>query len=148
MVLRMNLFREPAARVRPGGVRLLGWSCLAVAAYLAINGLLVLLGTVSFGSGAYLLGGLETMGPLIYFIVAVMVAALGYGLLRGWRWSRRVGVIAAGLVIAGTVMPVSAAVAYGQVLGMMIHGAKIIVAMMVIRYLLLGEVVEWFSSST
>jgi hypothetical protein len=127
-------------------VRFLGLACYALAAYLAIDGLLVMQGTVSFASGSYLLGGLGTMGPLIYFIVAGVLAGLGYGLLRGWRLARRLGVIAAGLLIAGAVMPVSAAVAYGQVFGMLTQGAKIIGAIVIIRYLLLGDVVEWFAS--
>jgi hypothetical protein len=102
---------------------------------------------VSFASGSYLLSGLETMGPLIYLLVAAGLALLGYGLWRGWGLARRMGVVAAGLLIAGTVMPVSAAVAYGQVLGMVVHGAKIIAAIVVIRYLLLEDVVEWFASA-
>jgi hypothetical protein len=147
MVLAMSILTEPGPRVRPQGVRWLGVACYALAAYLAGDGILVALGTVSFASGAYWLGGLETMGPLIYFIVAAALAALGFGLLRGWSLARRAAVIAAGLLVAGAVMPVSAAVVYGQVLGMMTQGVKIIAAIMVIRYLLLGDVVEWFASS-
>jgi hypothetical protein len=146
MVLEMStsLFTETGPLVRPEGVRALGWGCFALAAYLAVNGLLVMLGVLSFASGAYLLGGLETMGPLIYIIVAVAVAVLGLGLLRGWRWSRRLAVIASGLLIAGAVMPVSAAVVYSQILGIIVHGVKIILAIVIIRYLLQPEMVEWF----
>lgn len=88
------------------------------------------------------------MGPLIYFIVAALVASLGFALLRGWGWSRRVGVIAAGLLVAGSVMPVSAAVIYSQVAGIVIHGSKIILAIVIIRYLLQPEVVEWFNAKS
>jgi hypothetical protein len=142
----MSLFVETPSRHRPDGIRALALGLLTLAVYLAINGLLVMLGVVSFASGAYLLGGLETMGPLIYFIVASLVAGLGFGLLRGWRWARRVAVIAAGLLIAGAVMPLSGAVAYSHIFGVIIHGAKIILAIVIIRYLLQPEVVEWFSA--
>ena len=123
---------------------MLGFGCVGVGAYLAVDGLLVMVGVVSFASGAYLLGGLETMGPLIYLIVATAMMGLGFGLLRGWRWSRRVAIIAAGFLIAGAVMPLSADVAYSHVFGVIAHGAKIILAIVVIRYLLQPDVVEWF----
>ena len=141
----VKLLAEATPVARPEGVRLLGLACFGLTLYLAVNGLLVMFGVVSFASGTYLLGGLETMGPIIYYIVAAILALLGFGLLRGWRWSRRVGVIAAGFLIAGSVMPISAAVAYSQVSAMIIQGAKIITAIVVIRYLLQPDVVEWFS---
>lgn len=143
--MNTTLFTETGPRVRPEGVRTLGLGCFGLAAYVAINGLLVVLGVVSFASGEYLLGGLETMGPLIYFIVAAVLAALGFALLRGWRWSRRVAVMAAGLLIASAAMPVSAAVVYSHIFGIVVHGAKIILAIVIIRYLLQPEVVEWFA---
>jgi hypothetical protein len=106
-----------------------------------------MLGIVSFACGAYLLGGLEIMGPLIYFIVAAILAALGYGLLRGWRWTRRLAQIAAALLISGTVVSISSAVMYSQVFGVILHGAKIVLAIVIIRYLMQPEVVEWFGRS-
>jgi hypothetical protein len=144
----LSLFAERTPVARPDGIRLLGLACYGLAAYLAINGVLVFLGVVSFASGTYVLGGLETMGPLIYFLVAAVLSALAFALLRGWPWARRVAVIAAGLLIAGSVMPISSAVAYSQVFAMIVHGAKIIIAIVIIRYLLQPEVVEWFSRSS
>jgi hypothetical protein len=144
----VSLFADTGPLVRPDGVHWLGLGCFALAAYLAINGLLVMLGVVSFASGAYWLGGLETMGPLIYLIVAAAVAVLGFGLLRGWRWMRRIAIIAAGLLVATAVMPLSGAVAYSHIFGVVIHGAKVILAIVIIRYLLQSEVVEWFSAKS
>ena len=141
-----SLFSEASPRVRPDGVRVLGVGCLALSVYLGINGLLVFFGVVSFASGAYWLGGLETMGPLIYFIVAVAVAVLGLGLLRGWRWSRRLAIVATGLLVATAVMPLSGAVAYSHIFGVVTQGAKIILAIVIIRYLLQPEVIDWFSA--
>lgn len=141
----MSLFTEASPSIRPEGVRWLGLSCLAMGAYIAVNGVLVALGTVSFASGAYVLGELTVMGPLIYFIVAALVAALGICILRGWRWSRRLAIVAAALLIAGAALPLSAAVVYSQVAGIVIHGAKIILAIVIIRYLMQPEVADWFA---
>lgn len=142
----MSLFAPATPKVRPEGVRVLALCCFALAAYIAGNGLLVLLGNVSFASGTYILGELVTMGPLVYFLVAVLLAGLGFALLRRWRWSRRLAIIAAALLVAGSVMPVSAAVIYSQVVGMVIHGAKIVLAIVIIRYLMQPDVAEWFSA--
>ena len=91
-----------------------------------------------------MLGDIAIMGPLIYFIVAVAMATLGYGLLRGWRWTRRLAQVAAALLISGTVVSISSAVMYSQVFGIILHGAKIVLAIVIIRYLMQPEVVEWF----
>jgi hypothetical protein len=144
----MSLFADAAPRVRPPGIRALGLGCLALAAYVAVNGLLVLLGAVSFASGTYILGDLVTMGPVIYFVVAALSSGLGFSLLRGFRWSRRAGIIAAALLVAGAVMPVSSAVIYSQIVGIVIHGAKIVLAIVIIRYLMQPEVADWFSART
>lgn len=126
------------------------WATLVLAAYLFVNGLLVLFGMVSFASGAYLLGGLETMGFVIYLLVALVVALalaiLGLSLRKGWRWSRRVVILAAGFLIAGAVSPVSAAMIYSQVWEIAIHGAKIVLAIVIIRYFLQPEVVDYFTA--
>jgi hypothetical protein len=84
------------------------------------------------------------MGPLLFLVLAAVLALLGWGLLRGWNWTRRLAVVAAGLLLATAVMPVSAAVIYFHPLALVIHGTKIIAAIMAIRYLLLSEVVDYF----
>ena len=142
----MSLFADTTPKVRPAGVRVLGLAGLALAAYVAVNGLLVLLGAVSFASGTYLLGELVTMGPLIYFLFAAISAGLGFSLLRGFRWSRRIGIIAAAFLVATSAMPISSAVIYSQVAGIAIYGSKIILAIMIIRYLMQPDVADWFSA--
>ncbi len=122
------------------------WATLVLAAYLFVNGLLVLFGMVSFASGAYLLGGLETMGFVIYLLVALALAILGLSLRKGWRWSRRAVIIAAGFLIAGAVSPVSTAMIYSQVWEIAIHGAKVVLAIVIIRYFLQPEVVDYFTA--
>jgi hypothetical protein len=143
-----SLLAEAGPRIRPNGIRNLAWGCFALAIYLVFNGLLVARGMVSFASGAYLLSGLETMGPAIYLLVACVLALLGFMLLRGWSIARRLAIIASALLLAGAMMPISSAVIYAHVFGIVIHGAKIIVAVMLIRYLLQPEVVDYFSAET
>jgi hypothetical protein len=120
--------------------------CFALAAYLVGNAALILAGVVSLASGAYIVGEFSTMGPVLYFLVATALVGLGFALLKGWGLARRAGIVAAALLLATAVTPISAAVAYGNIPGMLIHGAKIIAAIVAVRYLLLSDVVEYFSA--
>src|SRR4051812_1336819 len=142
------LFAEGGNQPRPAGVRTMAYVCVGLAAYLVVNGLLVALGILSLASGSYFLGEYSTMGPVIYFLVAVVLAILGFGLLKGWRWARRLAIVAAALLLATAVIPVSGAVIYFHVVGIVIHGTKIIAAIVAIRYLLQPEVVDYFSAKS
>lgn len=136
------------ARARPVGIAVLAVACCALGTYLAGNGALVAAAVVSFASGRYLLGEYASMGPILYFGVALALAALGVGLLRAWRIVRRLTIVAAALLLATSVLPISAAVAYFQIGALVIHGLKIILSVMAIRYLLQEEVVEYFSAKS
>ncbi|HET9698788.1 MAG TPA: hypothetical protein VFP40_18090 [Terriglobales bacterium] len=143
-----QLFSESNAdRTRPGGVTAIAIVCFALAAYLPLNGILIVAGVVSLASGAYVLGEYSMMGPVLFLAVAVVLAVLGWGLLRGWNWTRRLAVVAAALLLATAVMPVSAAVIYFHPVAIAIHGAKIIASIVAIRFLLLSEVVDYFRRS-
>lgn len=148
MVIGMatSLLNDPSPRVRPSGIRILAVVCFVLAAYLLASGILVTAGAVSLASGRYLLGDYATMGPVLYFGAAVVFGLLGFGLLKGWRFSRRAAIIVVALSMATSLLPVSAAVTYFQIGPLILHGAKIILAIMAIRYLLQAEVVEWFSA--
>ena len=148
MVIGMaaSLLDDPSPRVRPSGIRILAVVCFVLTVYLLVSGILVTAGAISFASGRYLLGDYATMGPVLYFAAAIVFALLGFGLLKGWRFSRRGAIVVAALLMATSLLPVSAAVTYFQIGPLILHGAKIILAIMAIRYLLLGEVVEWFSA--
>jgi len=136
------------AQVRPGGITVLAVACFALGAYLACNGALVAAAVVSFASGRYLLGEYASLGPILYFVVAILLVVLGVGLLLGWRIVRRLTMVAAALLLATSVLPMSAAVAYFQIGPLAIHGLKIIVSVMAIRYLLQEEVVEYFTAKS
>lgn len=140
------LFTPPPS-LRPAVVRVIAFVCFGLALYLVVNAMLIILGVLSLASGAYIVGEYSTMGPLLYFAVAAGLILIGIGLLRRWRWSRRLAIVAAALLIATAVMPVSAAVIYFRIAGIAIHGAKIIAAIMAIRYLLQPEVVDWFRTT-
>jgi hypothetical protein len=133
---------------RPPGLRVIAFACFGLAAYLFVNGALIVAGAVSFASGRYLLGEYASMGPVIYLVVATVLAVLGFGLLRGWGLIRRLTIIAAAFLIATSVLPISAAVAYFQIVGIVVHGLKIIIAVIAIRYLVQPEVVEYFSGKS
>ena len=139
-----QLFSEAKERTRPEGVKIIAIACFLLAVYLVLNGVLIITGVLSLASGAYVLGEYSMMGPLLFLVVAAVLALLGWGLLRGWNWTRRLAVVAAGLLLATAVMPVSAAVIYFHPLALVIHGTKIIAAIVAIRYLLLSEVVDYF----
>jgi len=84
----------------------------------------------------------------VYALIAALLALLGVGLLQGWRFARRLGVLMAALLMAMSLLPVSAAVMYFQIVPLIIHGGKIILAVMAIRYLTQREVVDYFSATT
>jgi hypothetical protein len=141
-----SLLATPKPRTRPAGVRAMAIGCFVLAAYLFVNAILVFAGVLSLASGAYLLGEYTTMGPVLFLLVAWALAGLGAALWRGWNWSRRVAVVACGFLVALSVIPVSSAVIDQRVIAIFLHGAKIILAIVCIRYLLQPEVVEYFSA--
>jgi hypothetical protein len=142
------LLADAVPRSRPSGVRVIAFVTFLIAAYLALDAILIMLGTLSLASGRYVLGDYATMGPLLFLVVAAALALLAVGLMKGWRQWRRFAVVAAALFFATAVLPVSAAFAYWQISGIIIHGGKIILAVLAIRYLLQPEVVEFFSAKS
>jgi hypothetical protein len=140
------LFADSGAVARPAGVKLLALICFGLAAYIFVNGVLVLFGVLSLASGSYILGEYSMMGPAIFLLAAAAIVGLGAGLWRGWNWMRRAAMVAAGLLLATAVMPVSAAVIYFHPLVLATQGAKIIAAIIAIRYLLLPDIADFFSA--
>jgi hypothetical protein len=138
---------DMAPQARPNGIRILAIICFVITGFLAVSGGLVAVGTIPLASGRYLLGDYAIWGPALYWLVAAVFVLLGFGLLRRWRFARRLGIVVAALMVATSALPISAAVAYFQILPLAIHGVKIILAVMAIRYLLQPEVVEWFSAT-
>ena len=140
------LLDEQPPRMRPAGIRILAGVCFVLAAYLLGSAILILAGVISLSSGRYLLGEYAIMGPVAYIGGALVLLAAGIGLHRGWRFFRRLAIVVAALLMATSLLPISAAVAYFQIVPLIIHGIKIILAVMAIRYLLQPAVVEFFSA--
>ena len=132
-------------RTVPGGVIAAALLFFSLAAYLVFSAALVAFGVVSFTAGAWLLGGLETMGPVIYGIGAVVAAVIGWGLLRRQNWARHLGTLAAGVVFVLSIPTISGAVAYSQVPAIVREGVKIIVCVVLFRALNTGESAAWFA---
>jgi hypothetical protein len=95
---------------RPPGVTGLGLSLLASSAYLLLLAVLIATSRVSLMSGAYLLEGLEVMGPLVFLLAALLAAIAGVGLLYCRNWARRLALLLAVAFLAGAVPTVSSAV--------------------------------------
>jgi hypothetical protein len=137
---------EQNLRIRPQGIRILSGVCFLLAAYLFASGVLVAGGAISLSSGRYLLGEYVNWGPVLYLVVGVALALLGIALDRGWRVARRTAIIGAAMLIATSLLPVSAAFTYFRLMPLILHGIKVVLAIMAIRYLLQPEVVEFFSA--
>ena len=148
MVIDMSatLLEPTPPRLRPSGIRILSVISFLIGAYFLVSAALVAIGAVSLASGRYFLGEYVNLGPAIYFIAAAVMTLLGVGLYRGWRLFRRLGIIVAALFMATSLLPISAAVTYFQIAPLVVHGVKIILAIMAIRYLLRSDVVEFFSA--
>jgi Na+-transporting NADH:ubiquinone oxidoreductase subunit NqrB len=117
----------------------------AVGAYLLATALLVGVGAAPFTTGAWLLGGMETMGPGIYVIVALVAITIGAGLLYTQNWARHLASVAAGVVFVLTIPTISSAVAYSRTPAIVREGLKIIVCVVLFRYLTLRETTEAFT---
>lgn len=130
----------------PAGLSILAILVLAGAAFLLGSGVLAALGKVPLAVGAPLLNGLELMGPFIFIVAAVLMAATGYALLKLQRWSRRAAIVLAAWVLAATVPGLSSAVISIRPWTIVREGAIIIGSIVVIRYLMDAPVRAAFDS--
>lgn len=137
-----------ATREKPRGVVAAALLFLLLAAYLVACAVLVQFGVVSFTTAAWLLGGVETMGPVIYAATAVVAAVIGIGLMRMQGWARHLASVAAGVVFLLAIPTISSAVAYSRVLGIAREGAKIIVCVIIFRYLNTNDVSRRFGKQS
>ena len=129
----------------PRGVIAVAVVFFALAGYLVVTAALIALGIVAFTAGAWLLGGLETMGPLIHIIAAIIAAIIGWGLLRLKNWARHLATIVAGVVFVLSIPIISGAVAYSQIPAIAREGLKVIVCVVLFRYLNTGQTATAFT---
>jgi hypothetical protein len=135
----------PHSNETPPGVTTAALLFFALAAYLLLSALLIAVQVVSFTTGAWLLGGMETMGPVIYLLVAIVAALIGWGLLRLHNWARHLASVAAGVLFVLTIPTISSAVAYSHVPAIAREGLKIIACVVVFRYLNTAAVAQAFA---
>lgn len=140
-------FHPRCVAARPTGVTILAWLVLAGAAFLLGSGALVAAGKVPLAWGAPLLNGLELMGPSIFLLAAVLIAAIGYGMLKLQRWSRLATIVLAAWVLAAAIPGLSSAVANIRPWAIARQGAVIIGSIMAIRYLIDAPVRSAFAAT-
>ena len=131
---------------RPIGVSLIALLFLLTAAYLIVVGSVMLLspGTLSMSSGADLLGGLETAGPYMFLLIAVVAAAAGIGLLRLHNLARHLAIVVAMLGMVLLLPAVSSAVVDLRIRKLFWGGLGVIVRAMIVWYLYQYPVKEAF----
>ena len=132
---------------RPIGVRMIAILFLSASAYLIVVGAVMLIrpGTVSMSSGADLLGGLETAGPYMFLLTALIGAAIGFGLLRLYNWARRLAILAALLGMALLLPAVSSAVIDFRIPKLIWGGLGVMVRAIIVWYLYQHPIKEAFN---
>jgi multidrug transporter EmrE-like cation transporter len=131
----------------PIGVRVIATIFLLTAGYLVVVGTVMLLGpgAISMSAGADLLGGLETAGPSMFLLIALVGAAIGIGLLRLHNWARRLAILAALLGIVLLLPSVSSAVLDFRIAHLIWGGLGVMVRAMIVWYLYQHPVKETFN---
>ena|SRR5690349_11111772 len=132
---------------RPIGVRMIAILFLSASAYLIVVGAMMLIrpGTVSMSSGADLLGGLETAGPYMFLLIALIGAAIGFGLLRLYNWARRLAILAALLGMVLLLPAVSSAVIDFRIPRLIWGGLGVMVRAIIVWYLYQHPIKEAFN---
>jgi hypothetical protein len=129
-----------------GGVLLIAVAFFAAAVYLAVTGAVMLLrpGAISMVMGAFLLHGLETAGPYMFLLAALLATLTGVGLLRRNNWARRAAAIIALVGVVMEIPTVSASVVSLHLSALAWGGLGIIVRVMMAWYLYQTPVRDYF----
>ena len=132
---------------RPQGVVAIAILFFAIAAYLGVIGLLMIVspGTAPMSLGAPLLGGLELAGPYMFLLTALIAAAVAYGILRLNNWARRAAILIAIYGVVMLVPTVSSAVIGFQVKSFIFGGIGVMLRVMIIWYLFQEPVKDEFA---
>jgi uncharacterized membrane protein YjfL (UPF0719 family) len=100
-------------------------------------------GTISMTAGAPLLNGLELAGPFMFWLISMIGAAIGFGLLKLNNWARRAAIFAA---LLGMVMlnPSVSAAAVDFRPELFWSGLGLVIRVVVVWYLYQAPVTETF----
>ena len=114
--------------------------------YLGVAGVLLLVrpGVIPLAYAAPLLSGLETSGPYMFLLAAVVAGVIGWGLQRRVNLARRAAIVVAAAGIAALVPSVSGAAMMVQPRALVLGGFGVIVRVVVAFSLMRGEVAEEF----
>ena len=129
---------------RPAIIWLITSLCWLAAAFLVVTGLLTAFGIVPLRAGAFLLEGLELMGPVIFFLVAAASTAIGFALIFRWPGARRIAIVFFALFGFAAIPSISSAVMGFRWLIIATEGAKLLSSVLVIFYLMQPDVVAYF----
>lgn len=134
---------------RPQGVKAIAILFFAVAAYLGVIGVLMIVspGTASMSLGAPLMGGLELAGPYMFLLTALIAAIIAYGMLRLNNWSRRAAILVAIYGVVMLVPTVSSAVIGFQPKALIFGGFGVMLRVMILWYLFQEPVKDQFNRS-
>jgi len=129
---------------RPAIIWLITSLCWLAAAFLVVTGLLTAFGIVPLRAGAFLLEGLELMGPVIFFLTAAASTAIGFALIFRWPGARRIAIVFFALFGFAAIPSISSAVMGFRWLIIATEGAKLLSSVLVIFYLMQPDVVAYF----
>lgn len=133
--------RDPPALVVPIAIL-----AFAYALTLVVCGGLSFAGLMSMRIGSQFLGsGLETMGPVPYFLYALALGLGAWGLVRGNNWGRRLLIVACAAGVILLVPHISSAVMDERYQAMSLDGTQILVRVAIASYL--WREGEWFSAA-
>lgn len=93
-----------------------------------------------------MLEGLELMGPLIFFLVAGTATTIGFALLRRWPGARRLAILLFALYAVAAIPSISSAVTEFRWFVIVTEGAKLLLSVLVIFYLMQPDVAAYFQS--
>ncbi len=118
---------------------------LLAGGYLILAGGLMLAspGTISMTAGAPLLNGLELAGPFMFWLISMIGAAIGFGLLKLNNWARRAAIFAALLGMVMLIPSVSAAAVDFRP-ELFWSGLGLVIRVVVVWYLYQAPVTETF----
>ena len=129
---------------RPAVIWVIASFCWLSATFLVITGLLTTFAIVPLRSGAFLLEGLELMGPVIFFLAAAASTAVGVALMLSWPGARRLAILLFALFGLAAIPSISSAIAEFRWFVIASEGVKLLSSVLVIFYLMQPEVVTYF----
>jgi hypothetical protein len=132
------------AAARRTGVAAIASVCLLLSFYLLVCAVLLLVkpGVLSLGSAAWLLGGMELRGPVLFLLLGALFLVVAFGLWTRRNWA---GLVTRGIcigVIALSAPAISSAVVEYHTLPLLREGSKIILSAAAIWYLSQEHVLE------